>query len=376
MEIAVLGGGYAGISVMQQLEDMAVPDLSIELVDESGKHELQHTVHRVIRNPGLAADYSLPIEEIVPNANVHTARVTDIDPNTPAVSLNDGTLLDPDALVVAIGATTADYGIPGVLTHGYPCKSIEAANDIRSQLEHHVDRNGRVVVGGAGLSGIQIAGELNCLQEEFELNAEVMLLEQQETVAPRFPTAFGQAVTDVLGQVDITVNTETRIESVSQHSIEIASGEPIDYDLFVWTGGIRGQDVMGSDRWKVDADLRVADRTFGAGDAVAATDVYGDIVPAAAQTAIKQGEVAATNAVEVLASSQRDTRPELTEYSFRSPGWFVSIGDKAVGILHNRVIKGKGAKLAKHGVTARYMASVAGIHPALKQLKGGLMDVL
>ncbi len=376
MEIVVLGGGYAGISVVQQLEDMVVPDLSIELVDETGTHELQHTVHRVIRNPGLAADYSLPIAEIVPNATVRTATVVDIDPNAPAVSLDDGSVLEPDGLIVAIGATTANYGIPGVLTYGYPCKSIDAANTIRSQLEDHVDRNGRVVVGGAGLSGIQIAGELNCLQEEFGLDAEVMLLEQQETVAPRFPTAFGQAVNDVLERVDITINTETRIESVSQHNIEIASGESIGYDLFVWTGGIRGQDVMGSERWRVDADLRVAERTFGAGDAVAATDVYGDIVPAAAQTAIKQGEVAATNAVEVLGASRPDTRPDLVEYSFRSPGWVVSVGDEAVGILHNRVIKGKTAKLAKHGVTARYMASVAGIHPALKQLKGGLLDIL
>jgi len=47
-----------------------------------------------------------------------------------------------------------------------------------------------IVVGGAGLSGIQTAGELAALANEAGIQTNITLIEQQPTVAPNFPENF------------------------------------------------------------------------------------------------------------------------------------------------------------------------------------------
>ena len=80
MRVAVLGAGYAGLTLAKRLED-ALPDNEVVVVDEDGTHLVQHELHCVVRRPSLAEDITLDLREVLDRATVREATVTDVDPD-------------------------------------------------------------------------------------------------------------------------------------------------------------------------------------------------------------------------------------------------------------------------------------------------------
>ncbi|MFC6736870.1 NAD(P)/FAD-dependent oxidoreductase, partial [Halolamina salina] len=300
MDVLVLGGGYAGLTVTRKLERRLPASATLTLVDDTGSHLVQHELHRAVREPDYVDDISVPLEEILDRATLREAEVTDVDRDARTVSLADGDTLDYDYCVVAFGAETAYYGIPGVEEHATPLKRLEHAATIRREFEAVVDqlghddpvtdadRAGTVVVGGAGLSGVQVAGELAAMARERDVadSVEIVLLEQELTVAPGFPEQFQRATRELLDEQGVDVRTGTTVTAADDARITTEGGT-IDYDQFVWTGGIRGNEAMGGDRPEVRGDLRLDERTFALGDAVRIVDADGEPVPASASAAVR-----------------------------------------------------------------------------------------
>ncbi|MFD1566868.1 NAD(P)/FAD-dependent oxidoreductase, partial [Halolamina litorea] len=300
MDVLVLGGGYAGLLVTRKLERRLPDSATLTLVDDTGSHLVQHELHRAIRNPEYTDDISVPLTELLERASLREAQVTDIDREARTVSLADGDELGYDYCVVAFGAQTAYYDIEGLRANATPLKRLEHAAAIRREFEAVIDqlghddpeatteRSGRVVVGGAGLSGVQVAGELAAMARDrgVEDDIEVLLLEQLLTVAPGFPEPFQRATHERLEAQGVTVRTDTTVTVVDERQISTEAGG-IDYDQFVWTGGIRGNDAMGGDRPQVRADLRLDAHTFALGDAVRIVDADGEPVPASASAAVR-----------------------------------------------------------------------------------------
>lgn len=371
MRVVVLGGGYAGVALTRRLEDRLPSDAEIVLVDDTGEHLVQHEVHRVIRRPSLADDITVPLSDVVYRADVRTARATGVDPDERTVSLADGTVLDYDVAAICLGSETEYYDLPGVEEHGTPLKTVADANAIRSRYLDLLDRNeGRVVVGGAGLSGVQVAGELAALSRE-ELGdtgegPEIVLLEQKDSVAPGFGGAFQSAIDGALRERDVRIRTNAIVTAASSSDVDLASGETIDCDQFVWTGGIRGPDALKGDRPAVRSTLELADRTFVLGDAARVVDAQGTAVPATAQAAVREAEAVAES-VDRIVSQDRDALfdPRLQPFTFDSPGWVVSVGDGAVAQVGPTVLTGRAALAVKTSVGAGYLTSVGAISKAV-----------
>jgi len=377
MRVAVLGAGYAGLTLAKRLED-ALPDDEVVVVDEDGTHLVQHELHRVVRRPSLAEDITLDLREVLDRATVREATVTDVDPDAGIATLETpegAETLDYDAAAVCLGAATNFYDLPGVEDHATPLKRIGHAHAVRAEFFTAVEGAtatdpARVVVGGAGLSGVQVAGELAALaREEADPDAvEVVLLEQLGSVAPAFPENFQRAVRDGLDAQGVTVRTETAVASADAGGLDLANGERLAYDQFVWTGGIRGPPAMDGERPVVRNTLRLEDETFVVGDAGKVVDTDGAAVPASAQAAVRQARVAADN-IERLLDHRRDGssgfEPRLGGYRFDSPGWLVSVGDGAVAQVGPTVLTGRAAKLAKTSVGAGYLSSVGAVANAV-----------
>jgi len=407
MRVAVLGAGYAGLTLAKRLED-ALPDDEVVVVDEDGTHLVQHELHRVVRRPSIADDITLDLDEVLDTATVREATVTDVDPEAGEATLDTGDssggtsgtteTLDYDVAAVCLGATTNYYDLPGVREHATPLKRLADARTIRADFLAALEAGtpadpARVVVGGAGLSGVQVAGELAALADEETTDVEqrrddsdedavddggedpddpnpvtdsveVLLLEQKANVAPEFPANFQRAVRDQLETRGVTVRTGTAVENADAEAITLATGERLAYDQFVWTGGIAGPPALDGDRPVVRRDLRLDGTTFVLGDAGRVVDTDGEAVPASAQAAIRQARVAADN-VERLVDHERDGesgfRPRLDGYRFDSPGWIVSVGDGAVAQIGPTVLTGRPAKLAKASVGAGYLSSVGAV---------------
>jgi NADH dehydrogenase len=353
MRVVVLGGGYAGLTVVRRLERLLPDSADLVLVDDSGEHLLLHELHRVVRRPALAETITLPLGTVVSRATVREARVTDIDTDNRVVTLADGDL-GYDIAAVCLGSETAVYDLPGVEEHAIPLKRVAHAREIRQSAL----AGGQAVVGGAGLSGVQVAGELAALADEAAIDLDVSLVEAADQVAPGFGTAFADALGRELDRRGVTVETGVAVESTGATRVELADGRTLRTDTLVWTGGIRGPAALGGERVAVGPDLEAAEGTFVLGDASDVVDTDGAAVPASAQTAVRQARVAATTIARRVRGEAGD---ETREYTSEDLGWVVSVGDGAVARVGNVLVNGESARAAKAAIGAGHLGSLGAL---------------
>jgi NADH dehydrogenase len=375
MRVAVLGAGYAGLTVACRLERRLPEGVELVVVDEADHHLVQHELHRLIRYPDLAETITVPLADVLDRATVRQGRVTDVAPDDGVATLAavggadvDTELLEYDAAAVCLGAETAFYDLPGVEANATPLKRIPHARTIRADAL--AARGGHAVVGGAGLSGVQTAGELADLSRERDLDLDVTLLEMADRIAPAFGPPFADAIRTELEARGVTVDPGASVESADGTTGTLADGRTRQQDVFVWTGGTRGPGALDAERPGVEADLRVGDGTFVVGDAGAVVDTAGESVPDSAQTAVGQARVAADNVVRVVNAARVTDRtgdgdsPAFREYRYEEAGWVVSVGDGAVAMVGPAVVTGDLAKAIKAAIGAGHLGSVGAIERA------------
>ena len=382
MRVVILGAGYAGVTLARRLESTLPPSVDLVVVDESDTHLVKHEVHRVIRRPSVADAIQVPLSELFDRATVRTDHVTEVDRDERRVHLASGDVLAYDYAAVCLGSTTADYGIPGVAEHGLPLTSVDDALAIREAFFDALGADSadggseavHVVVGGAGLSGVQTAGELAALAREEGVDAEVTLLEQLDDVAPNFPPNFREAVRDELQSRGVSISTGTTVERATAGAVETDRGR-FDADVFVWTGGIRGTDAMAGDRPIVRKDLRLDTHTFVVGDAARAVDADGEPVPASASAALREARTVAANIARLVdyeSANGDDFAPRLDPYRFEVPGWIVTVGEGTVAQLGPEVVTGAAAKAMKTAVGAGHLGSVGAVRDAVELVEAEL----
>jgi NADH dehydrogenase len=375
MRIAVLGAGYAGVTVARRLDASLPSDVELVVVDERPTHLVQHELHRLVRYPGLEDVVQVPLDDLFDRAEVRTARVESVDRENRRVHLSDGTL-DYDYCAVCLGAETAFYDLPGLEEYATPLKRVEDARAIRDSFLETCRRGGTAVVGGAGLSGVQVAGELAALRdEEGAPDVDVVLLEQLDAVAPSFPENFQRAVRDELDAQGVDVRTGTTVERATPDAVE-TDGGPIEYETLVWTGGIRGPAALGGERPPVRSDLRLDARTFVVGDTGRVVDADGEAVPASASAALREARTVADN-LRTLVDHDRDAgpdefRPRLQQYRFEVPGWIVSVGEGTVAQVGPTVFRGTAARAMKATVGAGHLSSVGALRQATELVEAEL----
>ncbi|WP_331232611.1 NAD(P)/FAD-dependent oxidoreductase [Natronorarus salvus] len=363
MRVLVCGAGYAGVTLARRLESRLPDDAELVVIDEHHYHLVQHELHRVIRRPSLATDIAVRLDGLFDRAETREGRVERIDRDRRVVEV-DGEELSYDYAAICLGAETATYGLPGVAEHGLPLKRLPDAERIREAVLG-VREGGTVVVGGAGLSGVQVAGELAALSREADREFRVLLAEREAEVAPNFPENFRGAVRSELEARDVEVLTDRRLTRATGSSVEFEGRAPIGYDAFVWTGGIRGTDALGGRRPFVRADLRLDDRTFVVGDAARVVDADGQAVPASAQAAIREARVVADGIAALVESSSDGVfAPRTERYTFDSLGWLVSVGDGAVAQVGPTVLTGGAAHALKASVGVGYLSSIGALRTA------------
>lgn len=392
MRVAVLGAGYAGVAAARRLERNLPERAELVVVDETDYHLLAHELHRLVRYPSLAASVRIPLEEVLAESTeIRRARVREVDPDAGVAAFESGELCY-DVGVVCLGTVPHFSDAPGVRAHAIPLKTLSDAGRIR-EVFLDVLPDARVVVGGAGLSGIQVAGELAAFARDRNVRADVCLIEKRNSVAPGFPPRFRDAVREELEARGITVHTGAVVSGADADSVDVdrsagedattdrssatdrrrreaggehgrrGSGAQIErmtYDQFVWTGGIRGPAALGGTRPDVPSTLRLGDRTFAVGDAARVIDADGEVVPASAQAAVREARVAASN-VETLVEHELEgatVEPRLQRFRFDALGWVVSVGDGAVAKIGPTVLRGRAARAAKAAVDASYLGGL------------------
>jgi len=369
-QVVVLGAGYAGAGAIQRLEDeLDGTDAELTWVSENDYHLVLHEAHRVILDPTVEDDITIPVGDIADRSTEFVqATVEGVDTAAQTVALDGGDDLEYDYLLVALGSRTAYYGIPGMEEHALTLKSLDDAIEIHervTQAAAEASRNdpATVVIGGAGLSGVQSAGEVAELRDERRAPIDVYLVEALDEIMPGQDPELQGAVRKRLEDADVEILTDDPITEADESTIHFDERDPLDYDVFVWTGGITGQatlDDCGLDnehnRVTCESNFRTSDdRVFAIGDS-AIVDQGDDPAPPTAQAAWQAAEVAGQNVARAI-----NDQPLVT-WTYDDKGTLVSVGEKAIAhdvdAIPVRTFNSVPAKFLKKFVAARWIADL------------------
>ncbi|WP_276281537.1 NAD(P)/FAD-dependent oxidoreductase [Halorussus caseinilyticus] len=381
-KVVVLGAGYAGAGAVQRLEDeLEHSDAELTWISENNYHLVLHESHRIIRDPSVEDDITIPVGDIAsPSTQFLQARVEEVDTDDQTVELDDGDSVEYDYLLVALGSQTAYYGIPGMEENALTLKGLDDAREIHQQVKQaasEASRNdpAKVVIGGAGLSGIQSAGEVAEFRDSRRAPIDIYLVEALEEIMPGQDSELQGTVRRHLEEADVEILTDDPITEADEDAIHFDEGDPLDYDVFVWTGGITGQDALDDcnldnehNRVTCESDFQTSDENvFAVGDS-AVIDQGDNPAPPTAQAAWQAAEVVGENIARAINDQPLET------WTHEDKGTVISIGDTAVA--HNvkaggmsfpvRTFNSYPAQFLKKAIAARWIADVSSLPKALK----------
>ena len=350
-EVLVVGAGFGGLEAARALaRDSSV---RVTVVDQRNHHLFQPLLYQVATAGLNPADIAVPIRaqfSRAPNAEVRLGRVAGVDLGRKRLSLEDGTELGWDFLVLAGGAQHSYFGHPEWEEFAPGLKTLEQATEIRRRLlsafesaEHEQDPAAQrrlltfVIVGG-GPTGVELAGAIadisrTVLVRDFRkidpASARVLLLEAGPRILPAFAEELSRRAAEDLRALGVEVRTSSAVTGIDALGVNIG-GERIEAKSIFWAAGVQasslsrslGVELDRAGRVMVDADLSIPGHpdAFVIGDMAHLEEPGRGLVPGLAPAAIQEGKAAARN---ILASiGGRPRKP----FRYRDKGMMATIG--------------------------------------------------
>lgn len=321
--VVVVGAGFGGLAAARGLADAPV---DVTVVDSRNHHTFQPLLYQVATAGLDGDDICFPVRGLFAaqdNARVRMGTVERIDIDARTVGLADGSELHWDDLVLAAGAVTNSFGIPGVDEHAFGLKSLGDALEVRSHVlmcferadtdpARLTDGTLTVVVAGGGPTGVELAGgliELDTMVLRHDYpgldlrHARVVLVEAGDRLLPGFHPKLSRQALETLEQRGVEVMLETAVSSVDPRSVRLGDGTEIPAHTTVWTAGVRahplaealGVELTKGSRVLVDGELAVPGQphVHVIGDMAAAVDPAGALLPQVAPVAMQSADYVA-----------------------------------------------------------------------------------
>lgn len=339
----ILGGGYGGHTIVQQLLNHPLPsDAVIILIDRMPFQGLKTEYYALAAGTVAESEIRSPYP-VDPRLIVQHGEVTDLDLDRKLVMLAGQEPIPYDWLAIALGCTDKYHGIPGAEVH--TC-SVQSLTETRRtyQMIGNVKPYGQVTIVGGGLSGVEIASELR--ESRPDLNIRIM--DRGPSVLSAFPGRTQRYVANWFNEHDVVMLGNTAISRVEEGAVydrEIA----LATDVTVWTAGIQPVPLVQrldlpkdrSGRLQIDAYHQLPDYpgVFVVGDCAALP------FSPSAQVAGVQG----TQVAEVVRAVWAGETPNLGKIKLR--GVLGSLGKKAgFGLMGKTPVTGWVPRLLKTGV--------------------------
>lgn len=383
--ILILGGGFAGIEVLRQLQKAFQNDIGIDITLVSRDNFFLFTPMLPEISSGMIETRHIvtPLRVFCNRAKFYEADVESIDMDNKQVVISHriGKQTNPiewrshvlkyDYLVIALGSETNFFGMNEASKQAFTLKSLGDAivlrNHVINMLEQadieHEDLNLRtslltfVVIGG-GFSGVEIVGELNDFVldsiKHFYHNLEKakirrVLVNSGARILPEVTEELSEFALQKLRENGIEVILNTRVIDITSQGVKLNDGTNISTQTIVWAGGGKPPSLLSGLSCEHDKSGRLVTNDFlevightesvmALGDCASITDPNtGKSCPPTAQHAIRQGKVAAIN----LISTIKDQVNAKKKFDYKTKGVMTLIGKRnGVGILLGYKIQG------------------------------------
>lgn len=385
--ILVLGAGYAGLTCALGLQGV---DAEVTLVNPNDHHHLTTLLHEpaVGRRDFHEATVDLPGLLAGTGIRLHRGSAVALDLEAQTVTVETAQhaqALGYDFLVVALGSQPEFHAIPGLGKHALTLGSWSEAARLHLRVEEaligfkeHPEQAWRaqIVVGGAGLTGVELAGELadwcRTVAPAYGVSPKhlkITLVDGAPTVLAACAECQDKVIplaTRILKRKGISIVTGARVQAIEPHQVVLTDGRALEAGLIVWTGGVRGHALLERAGLALGRQKRAAvneflqaeghPEVFVLGDSAAASDGRGHTLPPTAQIAVHQGPLVAENFRRLLGGQP------LQSCAPKRMGVFLSLGRRdALGVIQNKIhLSGWAARTVKNAIAYRYLALLGG----------------
>jgi NADH:ubiquinone reductase (non-electrogenic) len=319
--ICIVGGGFGGLYTAVKLEQLMWPKGAkpqVTLVDQNARFSFKPLLYDVLTESATEDEVAPTYASLLGPYSVRyiQGKVSGvIDTEEKAVLLQDGGRIPYDWLVMALGAKTNSFGIPGVQEHALQF----ATYDDAIRLKEELGRFGKgdfpeICVVGGGYAGVELAASL---VDRLGAMCRVKLVTSGDDIMENSPEGQRDAAKEALKNDGVSVMCRTVVEKIQTagssnkkliHTSDRESSsrkEIIESDIVVWTAGqspaLQGEGqspmpfkVNGNGAMETDRTLKVVDTqcVFALGDVAIASQ---QSLPATAQVALQQADFVAWN---------------------------------------------------------------------------------
>ncbi|MFC4909674.1 NAD(P)/FAD-dependent oxidoreductase [Actinomadura gamaensis] len=323
--IVAVGAGFGGFHCLRTLQRL-LPRNAAELVVVNPKD--YHLYTPLL--PHVAGGRVHPASVAVSLRTLRRTRflrgsVVDVDLDGKTVTVRDP--LDRhrelawDRLVLAPGAVTRIFDIPGLKEHAHGFKTIVEAVylfdrvlanlDMAATTDDEAEREALTtfIVVGAGLAGSEYIAQARRLAAEAapRLATRWILLDMADSVMPQLGDDLPRKALEALNAQGVEVRLGMSVKEVTADSVTLTDGTRVPCRLLVWTAGVSASPLIerlglptNRGRLEVTAEMAVPGYpdVFALGDAAAVPDLTGEpgtICAQSAQHAMRQGPALARN---------------------------------------------------------------------------------
>jgi NADH:ubiquinone reductase (H+-translocating) len=257
--VVVIGGGFAGINVAQDLGRLP---LDITLVDRKNHHTFQPLLYQVALGVLSPAEIAQPIRSILRdyrNVEVLMDEAIGFDVPQQRVLVKTGAQLEYDYLVVATGSTHSYFGHDEWEPLAPGLKTVEDATEIRRRVllafelaERQMQESGihpplKFVIIGGGPTGVELAGAISdiarlYMAKDFRhidpAKAEVQIFEGSPNILASYPPDLQEKALEQLKALGVKVRTNARVTDV-QPGYVMVDDERIEAAVTLWAAGVQ-----------------------------------------------------------------------------------------------------------------------------------------
>ena len=278
--IVVIGGGAGGLELVTRLGNRfrRQPAIEITLVDRGYTHLWKPLLHEVAAGTLNSNDDEL---DYLAQAHWHrfhfrlgALEAVDRDAKTVTIAPSFDSAGQPyiprrsfnyDALVIAIGSVTNDFGIPGVAEHclfldgrteadAFHQRLVRACYTANEQTEPLREGQLDIAIAGAGATGVELAAELHHAVRalvEFgltriqpERDIKIHLIDGAPRILPGLSERISNTTQAALNALGIHIHTGELVAEATAQGLRMKSGKFIPAEIKVWAAGIKGPDVL------------------------------------------------------------------------------------------------------------------------------------
>jgi NADH dehydrogenase len=341
-KVVILGGGYGGMMVAQELLEHVPSDAQIVLVDRMPYQGLKTEYYALAA--GTVSDLEIRVNfPSHPQLQLLYGNITDIDIDEKLVHISGQEPVSYDSLVIALGCTDNYHHIPGAAEYSCSIQSLSATRRTFQQI-NDIRPYGQLTIVGGGLSGVELAAELR----ESRSDINIRILDRGNSVLSAFPGKLQEYVASWFRHHDVEMRSHISITSLEQGVIHNGD-ELIATDVTVWTAGIQPVELVQRLNLPKDPQGRLIVNEFHELPDAPHVYVIGDCssqpFSPSAQLAGAQGKQVA----EVIRARWHNKEPKLSRLKLK--GVLGSLGKKAgFGLMGATPLLGRIPRMLKSGV--------------------------